>query len=75
MTMSQLRGEIPSCVWRFTTDTGEVLAYVTGDSPVDVLYRAARVKKIRHRAVSELRFRRLTVRQVMNLRNRGAVFQ
>ena len=74
MTLSQLRGELPSCVWRVSIDTGEVLAYVTGDNPADMLTRAARIKKLRHQSPGEMKFRRLTVRDVIRLRGRGMVF-
>jgi hypothetical protein len=74
-TMTQLRGELPSCVWRLTLDTGETVAYVTGDSPMDVLSHAAHVKKLRHRDTNLLRFQRLNVREVIRLRNRGVAFQ
>lgn len=75
MSMTQLRGELPSCVWRCSTGTGEVVGYVTGDDVLDMLRRAARIKKLRHRSLVTLRFQRLTVREVVRMRVNGQTFQ
>jgi hypothetical protein len=74
-TMDQLRGELPSHVWRVTLDTGEVAGYVTGDDVTDMLIHAARIKKLRHRSANLLRFQRLTIREFVRLRNAGLSVQ
>lgn len=77
MTMTELRKEMPSSVWRLTLDTGEVVAYINGESLPEMLIRAARVKKLqnRQRLTRILRFQRLTLGEVGNLRDNGMTFK
>jgi hypothetical protein len=75
MTMDQLRGELPSNVYRLTLNSGEVAGYVNGQSLPELLVRAATLKKIRNRNVSLLRFKRLTLAEVGNLRDNGMTFK
>ena len=75
MTMQQLRSELPSKVWRLTLDTGEVVAYVNGDNLPVLLLRASKVRKLQGRQARVLRFQRLTLGEVGNLRDNGMTFK